>query len=171
MTLILHRINEDDHIQINIEILKFIKLKFKIPYIDIFLGKGLKPGLKIREELDTKNDREITGNKVVLGFQELKRQFRKFRIMASIYKSVFNYIVSKIKLDYIRFHTRIGLGDAAYTAVAVGAVYAVISYIFGHVSWSVKTSSYDIKAVPVIRRTGHPSGHFEAPVSKMVWQS
>jgi len=123
-----HRVNEDDFISIKLELLfGLIKLKFKIPYIDIVFNRLFKPGIKLKTSLDTKKKAGILKSKSIFGTGDFKEAYRKIKRTFLMYENVFKYIFSKTRIDSLRCHTEVGLDDAALTAVAAGVIWAIKS--------------------------------------------
>lgn len=123
-----HRVNEDDFIGINLELLfGLIKLKFKIPYIDIVFNRFFKPGIKLKTRMDTKKKAGILKSKNIFGTGDFEDAYRKVKKIFSLYKNVFKYILSKTRIDSLRCHTEVGLDDAALTAIAAGIIWAIKS--------------------------------------------
>ncbi|WP_160317166.1 DUF2953 domain-containing protein [Oxobacter pfennigii] len=119
--IIFHRMNNDDHLEINVMLFfKLIKLRFKIPYIEVMMKKGLKPAVKVKSEVS-----KISENKSLLTFDELKKIYDKFKIYYPKYKKILDYIISKTSIQSLIWNSKIGIGDAALTALASGAAWAL----------------------------------------------
>jgi Protein of unknown function (DUF2953). len=147
VSFMFHRISNDDNIKIKLELLKFIKLNFNIPYVDVFLGRDLKPGLKVRQSIKGKK-KKLSQSKNVFSFETIKDYYEKARFYSSLFRNVLRYIISKTIFEDIRWKTRIGLDNAASTAVGVGALWAFKTNIINLLLHDKNVKITDITVTP-----------------------
>ncbi len=134
INFIFHRLNEDDNIQINLSFLfDMIKLKYKIPYADIILSKKKAPAIKVGKA--EKGHKKLKGIVDLKGLTENYKKYRKAIVFLS----------SKAHVEYIKWHTELGAGDAAITAIAVGLLYGIKGNIL---SFLFKPENADISVKP-----------------------
>lgn len=145
LILVFHRVYEDDYIGITVVLLSgLVRLKFKIPYLDIFISRRLKSGISIREEMDSKKGRTFWGKKIALGGGNIKDLYCSINNAYKLYKGVGLYIISKTKIEYIKWHTEIGFNNAALTAIVSGIIYAIKGNIITYLSSFLNHDNIDI---------------------------
>lgn len=134
-----HRIKEDDNIEIKASMFfGIIKFKYSMPYIDLILGRDLKPEIKVKSRMEKRIQENILKSKGRLNFKYLTEQ----------YGSMFEPIIKKTKLDYIKWHTTIGLSDAALTAVVYGLFWSVKCNLLNLISKYNFPDKVDIDIIP-----------------------
>lgn len=144
ISLSFHRIKEDDNIEINLFLLfGIIHLKYSIPYLDFVIDKNLLPGFILGKKKETK---ETTEKK--LNINDIIESYKKFKDKLSMFRNTFNYLLSKLRIDSIKWHTEIGLDDACITAIAVGAAYALKSSLLGLLTGKVTTYNVETRVTP-----------------------
>ena len=147
INFIFHRINDDDHIQINVTILKIIKLKYKIPYIDLVFNGSLRPGIKMKSILASKKSK-LSKKINIFNIDELKQMYMQFKKMKKMYNKVFSFLLSKVKYDSIKWYTKVGLSDAALTAIAVGSLWSFKSILLHSIYIRFEPGNIDINIIP-----------------------
>jgi hypothetical protein len=153
---IFHRLDDDNNMRIHVFMLfDIIKLKFNIPYINIILNRNLKPGIKIEEKTLKK--------KSVFSFREIKNIYNKIKLNSKLFKEVLRYLLSKTKLDSLKWYTHIGLDDAAVTAIFVGVVYTIQFSIVSLITANIDTQDIDVKVIP-----SYDSSKFEVDLSCII---
>jgi hypothetical protein len=150
--IIFHRLQGDDNIQINAEaVFRLVKFKYSIPYIDFILGKGLKPGIKVRRGFLTKKRTPKTRQAFTL--DEIKRTYEKLKTKSPLYKGSIIYFLNRLHVKEVSINTEIGFNDAAYTALSYGLLWNVNSYILGYISSKENIDKIYINIVPNFQKT------------------
>lgn len=150
----IHRIGEDDYIEIKLELLfNLIRLKYKIPYIDIIFKRILKPGIKVKTKLDTKKKSGVLKTKNVFGLGDLKEAYRNIKKIHLLYEKPMNYILSKTNIKYLNWETKIGLDDAAFTAIAAGIIWTLKSNVLSFISSKIVPKSINLYVTPSYSKT------------------
>lgn len=145
--LVFHRINEDDIIEIKLLIFNLIKFRFRIPYIDVILNRCIKPGIKAKGALKSK-DKTLSKRKETLNFDELKIIYEKAVELLRIYERVIDYILSKIYFESIKWYTEVGLEDAAVTALSTGVLWSIKGSIMSVLSNKVSINEIQLNVRP-----------------------
>lgn len=147
--IIINRVHEDDYIKINMSLLfGIIKFKYEIPYLDIVFNRKLRPGLKIKKRMGSKEKRGRTKTDTLFGAANLIETYKNIKETTALYGGVFHYIVSKIIIDSIKWHTEIGAGDANITAFAAGMIWFIKSSIMGFILNKKSVNNIDIDVIP-----------------------
>lgn len=146
--VIFHRIHENDLIQITLCLLfGLFKIRFKIPYMDIIFNRKMKPGIKVKEEINTKN-RSLSKDRSIFGIGEIETAYKKLKDFKRLYEKTANYFFSKLRFDYIKWHTEIGLDDAALTGFTAGILWGIQSSILSVLSTKIHPDNTDISVTP-----------------------
>lgn len=145
----IHRIKEDDNILIIIKLLfGIIRLKFEIPYIDILLNRNLKPGIKAKGRVDTKKRKGIAKSKGWFSFERIKDKYVHIKELKKQYESAVKYIIKKTRVDLFKWYTRLGLDDAAATAITTGILWSLKSSVCCLLSANTQPQNILINVVP-----------------------
>lgn len=147
INFIFHRQSDDDYIEVNMEVLKVIKLKYKIPTLDIVFNEKLMPGIRAHKKLSSKT-KEIKESKSILNIRNLVDMYDKFKINLQLYRKPLRYLSRKTRFTSIVWHTSIGTDDAAYTAVISGVLWGVKANIINYLIKNKKYGEIDIKVAP-----------------------
>lgn len=147
ISIVFHRLSEDDYLSINVVILRIIKLKYKIPTLDLVFNEKLKPGIRLHKKISSKT-KKISESKSILSIENLKDSYVKFKKNFETYNKPLRYIIRKLKITYISWHTSIGVDDAAYTAVLSGLLWGIKCNIVNYLLKGKKHDEVDIYVTP-----------------------
>ncbi|CAG9608904.1 DUF2953 domain-containing protein [Pseudoneobacillus rhizosphaerae] len=132
--------NDNDHLKLEFKIwFGIIKYKKEIPMIKIddnsptiVVKEKTKKG---RDEKTSKEEEKQIDKKDILNYLHNTKELLNHVVkLHNISKSFF----SKVSVRRLEWHTVIGVGDAAYTAVATGGIWAVKGSILGIISHNMK---------------------------------
>lgn len=116
----LNRKKNDDTITLRVALLKgLINFRYEISYLDLFdnLSKDEK------ENNNDKNiDEELQREEGLLRLKKIFYNYHNVKKYKETIKAIFKYIFCKIDFNSLRWSSRIGLGDAALTAIVYGAI-------------------------------------------------
>lgn len=122
-TFVLHRLPNDNSIQINIKALfGIVKLKYKINYLEILLSKFAKKDSDKKDGLAAE--------------------------AMNLYKNILTYILSNAKVDCIRCNIVVGLDDAYYTAIITGLLWALFGSLISILAVHNTIDDLDININP-----------------------
>lgn len=135
----------DDHAVIALFTLGgVIKLKYEIPFLDIN-DSGIK--LEFKKALGRK-ERVIARNEKSFVFSYIINQFKLLRV---IYKrncknirKIARYVKRKFVVENIAIDIVVGTGEADYTAIANGIIWAVVGSLFSLTANTVKVEKKNI---------------------------
>ena len=150
-----------------------LKIKFRawfglISYtIDVPLIKidDNSPALVVEEEIKTGQEEEVKSEKrsqffaedILNGFKDMEHLLKH---VVSLHH-IIRHFLKKIMIKKFEWHTIIGTGEAAYTGMITGAVWAVKGSIIGIISHYFKLRVNPILSV---------QPHFQLPVSQTTFQ-
>lgn len=142
--IMFHRIKNDDSIKITISMFfGLIKFRLNIPYVEVILNKGrMKIGVK------AEGKKYAVKSQKVFDIEYIKNTYMKFKEMLHLYKKILDYVLSKIKIDYLKWKTEIGLEDAALTAVSVGVAWSLKYNILSLISQKSSVKKVSIDVIP-----------------------
>lgn len=141
--IIFHRMKDDDSIKINISMFfGLLKFRLRIPYVEVILDRRMKMGVK------AKRKKYVVKSKNIFNIEEIKNMYQKSRKMLHRYKKIMDYMLSKIKIDFLKWKTEIGLEDAALTAVSVGAAWSLKYNILSIISQKSAIQKVNIDVIP-----------------------
>ncbi|NRG44756.1 DUF2953 domain-containing protein [Bacillus sp. CRN 9] len=136
------------HLQLQFKLWKFIKYKVDIPLIEL---SEEKPAVKFTEKsssiggMSDEKTEEFTADDLL---NSIKNMNEVITHVASFYHIV-RHFLSKITIKQLRWHTIVGVGDAALTGMLTGAFWAVKGSILGVISHYMKLrTSPDIVIAP-----------------------
>jgi hypothetical protein len=132
--------NDNDHLKLEFKIwFGIIKYKKEIPLIKmddnsptIVVKDKTKMG---KDEKTTKEDENQVDKKDILSSMNDAKELLKH--VVKLHHIVRNFL-RKISVKRVEWHTVIGVGDAAYTGMATGAIWAVKGSIIGIISHYMK---------------------------------
>lgn len=118
--------NQHSNFSLSFSVLNgFIKYTYKIPFIDLSMN-GESVFLKIRSVREKKT---ITNNnqqkKTRLSYKELRDKVRQIKRYLNKYKDTLKYINKKLIIKELIWKSKIGVEDAAVTAVLHGTLNAI----------------------------------------------
>lgn len=127
------RETENDHLSVQIvAIYGLVKYKMEVPYIDF---KGLWKGISFKaEETDMNRPSRVEDVKERLTLEKITKQLKQLRRLIDHVRGFDDWLwstLSHVKCTQIQWTTRVGLDDAADTAVAVGALWALKTTLLG----------------------------------------
>lgn len=147
ITFVFHRLSDDDYISVNITVFKIIKLKYEIPTLDIVFNNKLMPGIRMKKKLSSRA-KDIQKSKNIFSISNLKKAYKKFKKIFDIYRESIEYLIHKIKITSITWHTSIGTGDAAYTAILTGVLWGIKGNIVNYIIKDKKYGEIDLDVAP-----------------------
>jgi hypothetical protein len=134
--------NDNDHIKLEFKIwFGLIKYKKEIPMVKIdedsptiVYKSETKKG---KENQTTKEeDKVITKDKVINSFHDA---YKLLQHVVKLHSIVRNFL-SKVQVKNIEWYSAMGVGDAAYTGMLVGGIWAIKGSIIGIISHYMKLS-------------------------------
>lgn len=140
--------NDNDHLKVEFKAwFGMIKYKIEIPLIKI---DDRSPSINIRQE-DTalgqgeavKKDKKYSQEDLLASYRDMKELISK---VVSFHQTVRKFL-KKITVKQFEWHTLVGLGDAAYTGMLTGAIWAVKGSIIGMISHYMKLQTPPILTV------------------------
>jgi len=135
----INRIEENDHILLEIFILRFIKLKFFIPFV-----KLLNSGIKIKEKDNMETEQEVNH----FSWEEIYKTEKKISRFVDLYANIKYYAINflrHVNVKKFEWRSEVGLGDAAETGIFVG-----ITWIINYLIISLLSNFINLKTLPVI---------------------
>lgn len=147
VTFIFHRLSDDDYIEVFFETLSIIKLKYKVPIIDVVFNEKFLPGIRMSKKLTSKT-KEIQESKSILNLRNLRDMYNRLKNNLILYRKPLRYLSEKTYFSSIVWHTSLGTGDAAYTAVLSGTLWGIKSNIVNYLIKNKKHGKIDISVVP-----------------------
>jgi hypothetical protein len=126
------RRKNNDHIQVDVKALfGIVKLRFKIPILQF---KGMLKGLDLQTQqtgtgVQKDGKTHITPQKMKESVHDLDQLIKHTFQFSKWVKS----LLSHIKCNKLRWDTRIGVGDAAQTAVATGVIWGLKASLIGYI--------------------------------------
>lgn len=118
-----HR-NDNSDIRITLRMYKFIKYTLDVPLIQV---DAKDHSIKIREEKQAAMGKTKEKKKKI-SFMQLKQQYRTYQKTLGHIQHFYRIIsefLKKIKVSKVEWHSAVGLGEAASSAIAAGTVWGV----------------------------------------------
>lgn len=132
--------NDNDHLKLEFKIwFGLIKYKKEIPLIKI---DDNSPSIVVEDKTKKgKNEKtsdesvnQITDKDILRSFRDAKRLLKHVVKLHAIVR----HFLTKVKVKKLEWHSVIGLGDAAYTGMCTGAIWAIKGSIVGIISHYMK---------------------------------
>ncbi|MBE2914506.1 DUF2953 domain-containing protein [Anoxybacillus flavithermus] len=129
MTIQFQHAQDDDQLMIDVRLLRFIRYRLTIPLIEISKSEV---GIVTEERTNTGKDEKTT-------FTVNDARDRLAKVRQLLNKIVHLHTIMKKFLQHVsvlqfQWHTQIGVGDAAKTAVLVGVGWSVKYYVVAMIS-------------------------------------
>lgn len=138
----LERKKEHDHIQIKFLFLKgYLNFKIDIPFLDI-TEKDNNFFIKILKKKKGRKKEEVISIKKVI---ENINEYKKYTYILS---RIQNYLTKKVKIKKIIWKTKLGLDDAAITAILTGTLWSIKNNILFFVTNCYKTKEVKVDITP-----------------------
>jgi hypothetical protein len=136
--------NDNDDLKVELRIwFGLIKYKKHIPLIKV---DDNSPSIVVEDDSSDKNVKQITPNDMLTNLQNTKEMLKHVFGMNVIVRKFFR----KVTIKKFEWHSMIGVGDAAHTGMATGALWAVKGGIIGMLSHFLK-----LKEMPQLTVTPH----------------
>ncbi|MDB5054399.1 MAG: hypothetical protein JWM44_2449 [Bacilli bacterium] len=143
------RMKDNDYLFIEIKAFGFLRYRYEIPYIQyhsLWGGILVKMGTTMaatQHELHDKQKQQLTPHRISKIFHWGKK------LLAHVfeYTAWLKQTLMHVKCTEFRWDTRVGIGDAAETALTTGVIWAVKSSLFGYVFHYVKLDTKPIISV------------------------
>jgi len=150
----LKRKKENDKIQVNFLLFKgLIKFGYEIPFIDIINKKG-KTSLEVQNKKEVgEGENDINKKKNIVSVEKLIDIIDEIYENKHIIISIHNYLYKKIEITKLNLETKIGLGDAALTAVSTGIVWSLKSTLISCILNLKKIKNINLEVVPAYNNT------------------
>jgi hypothetical protein len=142
--------NDNDHLKITVEgLLGLFKYRIDVPVIKVDEDS---PSLVMKEktELGQKEKDQTEGRKQISAedlLRSMKDAKELLKHVVGLYKIVRQFF-KKVAVEYLEWHTVVGVGDAAYTGIIAGAFWTVKGSLLGLLSNYMK-----LKQLPVVTIT------------------
>ncbi len=117
---------------------------------------ALKPGTRIVIDED---DEPFDDEKPIYNIYEIKKIIDNYKKIYTKYEPYIKKVREKLILNNISWYTKIGTGDAAETAVMVGAIWAIKTSVIFLIS-----KNYDIPKVLIDVVPGYDANIFETTI-------
>ncbi|MGG3471056.1 DUF2953 domain-containing protein [Neobacillus pocheonensis] len=136
--------NDNDDLKIEFRIwFGLIKFKKHIPLIKV---DDNSPSIVVKDDSSNKDAKQITPNDVLTNLKNTKEILHHVFGMHVIVRKFFQ----KVTIKKLEWHSFIGVGDAAYTGMATGALWGIKGGIVGLLSHFLK-----LKEMPHLTVTPH----------------
>jgi hypothetical protein len=129
------RVKENDHFFVKAKIFGgIISYSLEVPYVQY---QGICDGILVKlgimgarqEHLHQKQKQQVTPERI----SDMYHWAKRLLTHVVEFTSWLRHTLTHVKCTELRWETRLGIGDAAETAMAVGALWAVKSSLFGYV--------------------------------------
>ncbi|MGG6433604.1 DUF2953 domain-containing protein [Anoxybacillus sp. D401a] len=129
MTIQFRHAQDDDQLTIDVRLLRFIRYRFMIPLIEISKSEV---GIVTEEKTNTGKDEKttLTVNDARHRLAQVRQLLKKIVHLHTIIKK----FLQNVDVLQFQWHTQIGVGDAAKTAVLVGVGWSVKYYALAMIS-------------------------------------
>lgn len=139
--------NENDYLEFDISLLKYLKIKREIPLIDIE-----KKEEKMGFSLFSKNNKNDNSPRKFLDFETIIRNLRFIldyvREKNEWFKSIIKYAKKVIVIKEFNFHLECGFANPVYTSVAFGILNSIVWGIFSYISYQMSVANHKINICP-----------------------
>lgn len=140
VTVQFKRKGSDDIITYDIRaLLGLIRYRVKVPIIQF---KGFKQGIDLTAEMIKPSSNQKTGNfDEMFDVDKIKQYVRRFQLLKDHFDGFgawLHQVITYIHCDQLDWKTRVGIGDAAGTAIATGSVWSVKSTLVGFLCSKIK---------------------------------
>ncbi|SES70152.1 Protein of unknown function [Natronincola peptidivorans] len=145
------REGENDEVIIVLSVLNgFFKYKIDIPFLDmVHTGNNLIRA-KIHNDTEVGNKKEQINDswEEELNFNEIKIIFEEIQSFKKKYWNVIEYIKGKLRIKKVLWYTKIGLEDAAITAIVTGIIWVIKTNIILFIRNTLNLEDISIDVVP-----------------------
>lgn len=137
ITIHFYHYDKQSHLSLKFKFWKWLKYTIDIPLMEVDAENA---GIKLKEEKqasggETKDDtKEITAEDLLTSFKNMDELLKH---VVSLYH-IIRHFMSKIIVKQLRWHTVIGVGNAALTGVLTGGFWSVKGSILGVLSHYMK---------------------------------
>ncbi|KHF28857.1 hypothetical protein LR68_02427 [Anoxybacillus sp. BCO1] len=129
ITIQFQHAQDDDQLMIDVRLLRFVRYRFTIPLIEISKSEA---GIVTEEKTNTGRDEKTTFT--VNDARERLSQVRQLLNKIIHLHTIIKKFLQNVYVLQFQWHTQIGVGDAAKTAVLVGAGWSVKYYVVAMIS-------------------------------------
>jgi len=143
--------NHDDYAKITVRLLYgIVRINYEIPSI---VFRNMKEGFLVKTEHrmnhsrgEAKSNERVNKRKVQKWAKDVKIMLRATEALKLWIKQTLN----RVHMTHWSWSTRIGVGDAAYTAVLIGWVWSIKSTIIGYLSYQIHfEQTPNLQVIPV----------------------
>ncbi|MDN4072597.1 DUF2953 domain-containing protein [Fictibacillus terranigra] len=143
---------DDDFLRLKVSVWKFISYSFAVPEVKVNTSEK-----KIEVKEKSKGTTGAKRKKTKITVQTIKENYKKYsRLLVQVtgFYRILRRFLKKVKISEVRWDSRFGLGDAASTAVASGAIWALKGNVLGILSHFVSLKGVpSIQVIPVYQGT------------------
>ncbi|QOS79943.1 DUF2953 domain-containing protein [Paenibacillus sp. JNUCC31] len=130
--------NHDDYAKITIRMFYgIVRINYEIPSI---VFRNWKEGFLVKTEQRTNHSRgESQGSKRV-NKRKVEKWAKDVKIMLRATDALKQWVkqtLTRVHMTHMSWSTRVGVGDAAYTAILIGWVWSIKSSIIGYLSYQI----------------------------------
>ncbi|SNR87239.1 Protein of unknown function [Anaerovirgula multivorans] len=126
------REDNNDEVNVSISLLNdLLKYRMVIPFIDIFNGYNNLLKAHMHGQAEVGDDNALADHAEEKGFNlnEMKILIEKAEVLYRNYHNIISYVMKKIIISKVQWETKIGVEDAAGTAILTGALWGIKSSI------------------------------------------
>jgi hypothetical protein len=143
--------NHDDYAKITVRMLYgIVRINYEIPSI---VFRNMKEGFLVKTEQRMNHSRGEAQSSERVNKRKVKKWAKDVKIMLRATEALKLWIkqtLTRVHMTHWSWSTRIGVGDAAYTAVLIGLVWSIKSIIIGYLSYQIRfEQTPKLQVVPV----------------------
>ncbi|WP_315793068.1 DUF2953 domain-containing protein [Paenibacillus sp. BIC5C1] len=143
--------NHDDYAKITVRLLYgIVRINYEIPSI---VFRNMKEGFLVKTEQRMSHSRGEAQSSERVNKRKVKKWAKDVKIMLRATEALKLWIkqtLNRVHMTHWSWSTRIGVGDAAYTAVLIGWVWSIKSIIIGYLSYQIRfEQTPKLQVVPV----------------------
>lgn len=152
LSLLFTHKGDNDYLRLKVSVWKVISYTFEVPEIKLNVAEK-----KIELKEETKGAGNVKKKRSKITVSSIKQGYRSFHRLVLHVKDFYQTIkrfLKKVNVSEVSWHTQIGLGDAASTAMASGLLWAVKGNGLGVLSHFVNLKGVPkIQVIPVYQGT------------------
>ncbi len=140
---------KDDNIEIRFMFIKgLINIKVKLPFIEtVNMEDGL--AFKILEKFESgKKEKNVSSKKDIITLENIIEKIEKIKEYHEKFSDAIYYINDSISITKMFWETRLGLGDAALTAVVSGGIWSIKGLFFSFFLKDKEIKNPKINVIP-----------------------
>ncbi|PAF30238.1 DUF2953 domain-containing protein [Paenibacillus sp. 7516] len=129
----------DDYARINVRLLYgIVRINYEIPSI---VFRNMKEGFLVKTEQNVNHTHGKAEGNERINKRKVKKWAKEVKIMMRATDALKIWVretLSHVQITKLSWSTRIGIGDAAYTAILTGWVWSIKSIIVGFLSYQIR---------------------------------